>query len=171
MSFLRLYTFSTCGCLNCFRFLLNILKTFVSWYWFDRRCACRYMRSSSSGFRQLRFFSKELGFVHNVRNNCIEDLPPKWSISKKKRRHVRWSKGTQEAEPGCWTSEPLALPVTPSMSLHSNYWTMHEPGTLVLAFSPCQTAASSEVKHARAGKEDAAPTATSIWASVALGLL
>jgi len=31
--------------------------------------------------------------------------------------------------------------------------------------------ASSEVKHARAGKEDAAPTATSIWASVALGRL
>jgi len=38
-------------------------------------------------------------------------------------------------------------------------------------FSPGQAAASSHVKHARAGKEDAAPTATSIWASVALGRL
>jgi len=39
---------------------------------------------------------------------------------------------------------------------------MLEPGTSVSAFSPGQTAASSHVKHARAGKEDAAPTATSV---------
>jgi len=57
------------------------------------------------------------------------------------------------------------------MSLRSSHRTMLEPGTLVSAFSPGQAAASSEVKHARAGKEDAAPTATSIWASVALGRL
>jgi len=48
---------------------------------------------------------------------------------------------------------------------------MLDPGTSVSAFSPGQAAASSEVKHARAGKEDAAPTATSIWASVAVGRL
>jgi len=48
---------------------------------------------------------------------------------------------------------------------------MLEPGTPVSAFSPGQAAASSHVKHARAGKEDAAPTATSIWAIVALGRL
>jgi len=48
---------------------------------------------------------------------------------------------------------------------------MLEPGTSISAFSPGQAAASSEVKHARAGKEDAAPTATSIWVSVALGHL
>jgi len=48
---------------------------------------------------------------------------------------------------------------------------MLEPGTLVSAFSPGQAAAKSEVKQARAGKEDTAPTAKSIWASVALGRL
>jgi len=48
---------------------------------------------------------------------------------------------------------------------------MLEPGTSVLAFSLGQDAASSHVKHARAGKEDTAPTATSICASVALGRL
>ena len=57
------------------------------------------------------------------------------------------------------------------MSLRSSHRTMLEPGTSVSAFSPGQSAASSHVKHARAGKEDAAPTATSIWASVALGHL
>jgi len=57
------------------------------------------------------------------------------------------------------------------MSIRSSHRTMLEPGALVLAFSPGQSAASSHVKHARAGKEDAAPTATSIWASVALGHL
>jgi len=57
------------------------------------------------------------------------------------------------------------------MSLHSSHRTMLEPGTSVLAFSPGQVAASSHVKHARVGKEDAALTATSIWASVALGRL
>jgi len=46
-----------------------------------------------------------------------------------------------------------------------------EPGTLVSAFSPGQAAASSHVKHARAGKENAAQTVTSIWDSVALGRL
>jgi len=45
---------------------------------------------------------------------------------------------------------------------------MLEPGTLVSAFSSGEAAARSHVKHARAGKEDVAPTATSIWASVAL---
>lgn len=54
------------------------------------------------------------------------------------------------------------------MSLRSSHRTMLEPGTSVSAFSPGQAAESSHVKHARAGKEDAAPTATSIWASVAL---
>jgi len=48
---------------------------------------------------------------------------------------------------------------------------MLEHGTLVSAFSPGQAVASSKVKHARAGKEDTAPTATSIWANVALGRL
>ena len=45
---------------------------------------------------------------------------------------------------------------------------MLEPGTSVLAFSPGQAAESSHVKNARAEKEDAAPTATSIWASITL---
>jgi len=57
------------------------------------------------------------------------------------------------------------------MSLRSGHCTMLEPETSVSAFSPGQAAASRHVKHARAGKEDAAPTATSIWASVALGRL
>ena len=52
------------------------------------------------------------------------DLPPKWSIPKKRWRHVRRSKGTQEAEPGGHVSGTRDMSGQENNSTKSGYWYM-----------------------------------------------